>query len=105
MKTRHLVLLAAAVAVPLATGAHAQPQLRDRPVGGPPAVRNPAAAPVITATATVTATPPPAAAAAPTASPATPATGTGTGTKGVTTTPGGKAQADTSGLSQFESAL
>ncbi len=86
MKKRHLSLLLVASAVPFASAElQAQPRLRDRAAGGN--------------TPTVAAS---SAAAATTAAP----TGTGTGT---TTTPvvsaNGKAQSDTSGLSQYESSL
>jgi general secretion pathway protein D len=88
MKKRNVALLAlAASAVPLAVGTlHAQPRLRDRVGPGTlPSVAVPAP-PVGAATGTSPAT-------TPSAGPAT------------ATTPSGKAQADTSGLAQFESSL
>ncbi|HVJ90514.1 MAG TPA: type II secretion system secretin GspD [Labilithrix sp.] len=87
MKKRNVALLAlGACAVPLVVGQlHAQPRLRDRIT--PPGGRTPAAAP-------------PAADAAP----ADEKAGAGAA-KAPTIGPSGKAQADTSGLSQFESAL
>jgi general secretion pathway protein D len=113
-----LMILAALVAAPV--DGKAQPRLRDRPIADP--AKPAPGAPAATATATAGATP-----AAPTPAPAPPpggATGTGTTGTGTTgtgttgaagatkpgatttpTTPSGKAQGDTTNLSQFENAL
>mgnify|MGYP001097842177 CR=1 FL=1 len=89
MKKRKVALLAATAAVPLVVGQlHAQPRLRDR---------NPAAAGALAQTS-------PGDDSASGGS----STGSGSSTKTTTTTtvgPSGKAQADTSGLSQFESGI
>ncbi|MCL2725219.1 MAG: type II secretion system secretin GspD [Polyangiaceae bacterium] len=102
---RSLAFFSLAVApLLLSAAALAQPRLRDRvlPRALPHADAGPdAAAPAPLPPIPPAATPPPDA--------ATPPAGTTGGAAakgtGITTTPGGKAQADTSGLSQFESAL
>jgi general secretion pathway protein D len=99
MKKRNVALFAIASAVPLVVGQlHAQPRLRDR-------LRGAGSANVTAPTATATATDAPAPAPA-----STPGSGTSTSAGGGSKPapvigPSGKAQADTQGLSQFESGL
>lgn len=117
MKKRHLALLAAVVAVPLAANdASAQ---TTNPRSKQPSTGAGAPTSIGAAGGTAVATPTPAPAPAPSPAPAgtttaAPATGTTTTTTPATGTagkaaptvgPGGKAQGDTQSLSQFESAL
>ncbi|MCL2778560.1 MAG: type II secretion system secretin GspD [Polyangiaceae bacterium] len=111
---RSFALLSLATAVSMQSAlAYAQPRLRDRVrLARPPAAdagapanppTNPAALPSPAPAATTpTADATGGAATSPAGGGAAPS---GTGRAGTTITPGGKAQADTSGLSQFESAI
>ncbi len=107
MKTRHLVLLMAFGAVPLAAGlANAQPRLKDRVTAPPQGGVTPPAAGTGNA---------PAGAGAPTPAPTTPTFTPGTGVPAAgnlgkpgapgTAPAGGKSPSDTTGLNQFENAL